>query len=105
MGTINRDLKHQLDNVHHIDTCNEIWFPKPLKIRIQNVNCDDYIKYVCIKKIGRTIKLYTENDSITLSNTNFMLQWYLYCVLLSMKDNRYSFDFNKVYEIDSIQNK
>lgn len=101
MGVINSDLKHQLDNVHYIDAVNEIWFPKPLKVTIKNLERGE-IEYICIKKVGRIIKLCTVNDCITLSNAHFMLQWYLYRVLLSMKDPRYPFDYESIYELESI---
>ena len=104
MGMLS-ELKFQLENVSYIDTQSEIWFPKPLKVQVKDVQCDDPINYVCVKKIGRIIKLCTISDSVTLSATDKMLQWYVYCVLRSMTDSRYPFDFEKVYEVDTIKDK
>lgn len=103
---ISSDLKHQLDNVHYLDSNNEIWFPKPLKVRIKNSKSEDNVlEFVCIKKVGKITKLCTVYSSTTLSNIHFMLQWHLYRVLLSMKDPRYPFDFEQVYEIETFLNK
>ena len=99
------DLKFQLKNRNYIDTCNEIWFPKPLKIKLKGAEWEDSIKYFCVKKVGRSIKLFTTNDCVTLSALNKMLQDYVFCALRSMTDSRYPFDFDKVYEVESIFSK
>lgn len=104
MGMLS-DLKFQLKNRNYIDTQNEIWFPKPLKVKLKGIECEDCIKYVCVKKVGRSIKLFTMNDCITLSSLDKMLQWYVFRVLLSMTDDRYPFDFEKVYEVENIVSK
>lgn len=104
MGVISSDLKHELENVQHLDNINnEILFPKPLKIRVEGK--DDFIQFLSVKKIGKTIKLCSINDNITLSNTHFMLQWYVFRTLRSMSDSRYPFDLDKVYEVERIFSK
>lgn len=104
MGMLS-DLKFQLKNRNYIDSTPEIWFPKPLKVKLKGVECEDCIEYVGVKKTGRSIKLFTINDCVTLSALDNMLQWYVFCTLRSMTDSRYPFDFEKVYEVESIFSK
>lgn len=102
MGSISRDLHHQLFNVHHIDSNLEVWFPQPLKVRVASAADTDPMEFVCIKKVGRSLKVCTLSSAFTLSTVHYMLQWRLQQVLLSMQDPRYPFDLGQVYEVDSI---
>ena len=102
MGSISHDLQHQLFNVHHIDSNLEVWFPQPLKVRVASAADTDPMEFVCIKKVGRSLKVCTLSSAFTLSTVHYMLQWRLQQVLLSMKDPRYPFDLGQVYEVDSI---
>lgn len=102
MSSISRDLHHQLFNVHHIDSNLEVWFPQPLKVRVVSAADTDPMEFVCIKKVGRSLKVCTLSSAFTLSSVHYLLQWRLQQVLLSMKDPRYPFDLEQVYEVDSI---
>ena len=100
MGSISRDLHHQLFNVHHIDSNLEVWFPQPLKVRV--ASAADPMEFICIKKVGRILKVCTLSSAYTLSSVHYLLQWRLQQVLQSMKDPRYPFDLGQTYEVDSI---
>lgn len=102
MGSISNGLRHQLFNVHYIDSYPEVWFPQPLKVRIVSAADADPMEFVCIKKVGHSLKVCTLSSAFTLSSVHPMLQWLLEQVLLSMKDPRYPFDLEQVYEVDSI---
>lgn len=102
MGTLQSDLKHQLHNVHYIDTCKSIVFPKPLKIKNADSEFGGYISFISIEKIGRSIKIVTRNFSYTLSNLSPMVQWFVTSALWSMKDPRHTFDWDKIHECEHL---
>lgn len=105
MGVLQSDLRHQLYNVHYIDTCGSILFPKPLKIESGDLIFACYNSFTSIEKVGRSIKLMTRTGAYTLSNLTTMAQWYVTRALRSMKDPRETFDWDKVYEVENLLNK